>query len=69
MLSARLSESGDLRALDEKTGLYGDGKSHTVQPARDSKPPAQYPVSWLPTARTARAWEAVLAGHTVESPD
>jgi len=65
MLSARVSESGELRALDEKSGLYGDEKTRTVQPARDSKPPAQYPVSWLPTARTARAWEAVLAGHTI----
>jgi poly(3-hydroxybutyrate) depolymerase len=69
MLSARLSERGELRALDEKSGLYGDPKTRTVQSASESKPPAQYPVSWLPTARTAQAWEAVLAGHTVENPD
>jgi dienelactone hydrolase len=69
MLSARLSDSGTLRDLDEKGGLYGDGRTRTVHPARDAKPPAQYPVSWLPTARTARAWEAALAGHTVERPD
>jgi poly(3-hydroxybutyrate) depolymerase len=69
MLSARLSENGELRALDEQGGFYGDARTRTVQPARDAKPPAQYPVSWLPTSRTARAWEAVLAGHTVENPD
>ena len=67
MLSARVSDNGELRAVDEMTGLYGDAKTHSVQPASESKPPAQYPVSWLPTARTARAWEAVVAGHTVES--
>jgi poly(3-hydroxybutyrate) depolymerase len=68
-LLARVSESGELRDLDEKSGLYGDSKTRTVRSAGESKPPAQYPVSWLPTARTARAWEAVLAGRTVENPD
>jgi dienelactone hydrolase len=66
MLSARLTDSGELRALEEKSGLYGDAKTKAVQPVGDSKPPAQYPVSWLPTVRTAHAWEAVLAGRTVE---
>ncbi len=69
MLSARLSENGALRALDEKRGFYGDARTRAVQPAGTSKPPTQYPVSWLPTPRTARAWEAVLAGRTVETPD
>jgi poly(3-hydroxybutyrate) depolymerase len=68
MLSARVTDHGELRAVDEMTGLYGDAKTRSVQAAGESKPPAQYPVSWLPTARTARAWEAVLAGHTVDSP-
>jgi poly(3-hydroxybutyrate) depolymerase len=68
VLSARLAASG-LRALDEKNGFYGDGRTRTVQPAGDSKPPTEYPVSWLPTARTARAWEAVLAGRTVDDPN
>ena len=68
MLSVRVSDHGELRAVDEMTGLYGDAKTRSVQPASESKPPAQYPVSWLPTSRTARAWEAVLAGHAVESP-
>jgi len=72
MLSARLPAGGiggGLRELDEKSGFYGDGKARTVQPVGDSKPPTQYPVSWLPTARTARAWEAVLAGRTVDAPN
>jgi dienelactone hydrolase len=69
MLAARLAGGGGLRPLDEKSGLYGDPRTRTLQPARDSKPPTQYPVSWLPTPRTARAWEAALAGHAVENPD
>ena len=66
MLSARVTDGGGLRPLDEKSGFYGDARAHTVQPTLESKPSSQYPVSWLPTARVARAWEAVLAGKAVE---
>jgi dienelactone hydrolase len=66
MLSARLAENGQLRPLDEKQGLLGDAKAHTVQPAGAAPAPARYPVSWLPSARVARAWQAVLAGKAPE---
>jgi poly(3-hydroxybutyrate) depolymerase len=66
MLSARLSDTGQLRPLDENRGWFGDAKSHSIQPVGASKPPANYPVSWLPTERVARAWQAVIAGKMVE---
>jgi dienelactone hydrolase len=66
MLAARLGSSGDLRPLEEQAGLFGDAKAQTVQPVTAGKPPSAYPVSWLPSARVARAWQAVLAGKTVE---
>ena len=66
MLNARLADDGRLKRLDERAGLFGDPKTGTVQPVGDSKPPADYPVSWLPTARVARAWQAVIAGKPVE---
>lgn len=66
MLTARLSAADQLRPLDEKSGLFGDPKTQSVQPVGESKPPANYPVSWLPTERLARAWQAVLAGKAVE---
>ena len=66
MLAARLSGAGSLEPLDEKAGLFGDAKSQTVQPIGETKPPSAYPVSWLPNARVARAWQSVLAGKVVE---
>jgi len=66
MLAARLGDNGSLKPLDEKAGLFGDAKAQTVQPAGETKPPSAYPVSWLPSPRAARAWQAVLAGKTVE---
>ncbi|HZP47839.1 MAG TPA: hypothetical protein VFB07_04870 [Vicinamibacterales bacterium] len=66
MLDARVGSDGRLKPLDEKSGLFGDARTQTVQPAGDAKPPSNYPVSWLPTARVARAWQAVIAGKTVE---
>jgi poly(3-hydroxybutyrate) depolymerase len=64
MLKARLSDEGRLRPLDPKAGVYGDATANTVQPASED-PPRNYPVSWLPSPRVARAWQAVLAGQTV----
>jgi hypothetical protein len=66
MLNARLGDTGSLKPLDEKAGLFGDAKSQSVQAVADTKPPSQYPVSWLPNQRVARAWQAVLAGRAVE---
>jgi hypothetical protein len=66
MLAARLSADGRLEPLDETSGFLGDPKTQTATPVAGAKLPANYPVSWLPTARVARAWQAVLAGKTVE---
>lgn len=66
MLAARLGGDGHLTTLDAASGFLGDSRTQTVQAAREAKPPAAYPVSWLPTARVARAWQAVIAGKTVE---
>jgi len=66
MLAARLSADGHVTPLDEKSGLFGDPKTQQVSPVGDTKPPAAYPVSWLPSARVARAWQAVLAGRSVD---
>jgi dienelactone hydrolase len=66
MLSRRLSETGEVRALEEKSGFYADGRLRTVQPVGETKPPASYPVSWLSSERLARAWQDVIAGRTIE---
>jgi poly(3-hydroxybutyrate) depolymerase len=66
MVDARVSADGHLRPLDETRGWFGDARAQTVQAAADGKAPANYPVSWLPSARLARAWQAVIAGKTVE---
>ena len=66
MLSLRLSEAGELRPLDEKSGFYGDPKSHDVRHAGLARPPSTHPVSWLASERLGRAWQAVLAGRKVD---
>lgn len=66
MLTARVAPDGRLHAIDEKSGLYGDAKAGAVQAAGGSTPPSKYPVSWLPSARIARAWQQVLAGQAVQ---
>ena len=66
MLSARVGNDGRLKPVDEKSGFFADARTQTVQPAGETKPPSNYPVSWLPTARVTRAWQAVIAGKTVE---
>jgi dienelactone hydrolase len=66
VLSRRLSENGEVRALEEKTGFYADAKLRTVQSAGQTKPPATYPVSWLMSERLGRAWQDVIAGRTIE---
>lgn len=62
MLSLRLSETGALKSLAEKTGFLGDSKSKSFRPMSDGPAP-NYPTSWLPSARVARAWLAMLTGQ------
>ncbi|HYM21608.1 MAG TPA: hypothetical protein VEU08_00290 [Vicinamibacterales bacterium] len=63
MLAARLPAAGStaLRPVDEKAGFFGDVKSGDIQPVADSKAPTT-PVAWLPNARIAQAWQAVITG-------
>jgi poly(3-hydroxybutyrate) depolymerase len=50
-----------LRALGDKTGFIGDLQAMTFQPAAGTPAPA-VPTSWLPTARFAEGWQAVVTG-------
>lgn len=64
VLAARLGDGGTLRALTEKAGMIGDMKTRDFSPIPEKSPP--YPVSWLPSERTARAWRAMLTEKPIE---
>jgi poly(3-hydroxybutyrate) depolymerase len=60
VLPLRLGESSTaLKPLVESTGFLGDFKSKAARAVADSAAPS-YPTAWLPTARVARAWQAML---------
>ena len=59
MLSLRLGENGTLKPLTEKAGFLGDPKSKSFHAMSEGSAP-NYPTSWLPTERVARAWAAML---------
>jgi len=48
-----------VKGVPEKTGFIGDLQTATFQPIA-SVPAPTVPTSWLPTERTARAWQAVM---------
>jgi poly(3-hydroxybutyrate) depolymerase len=48
-----------LRALTEKSGFIGDLKAKTFAPIGDTPVP-NYPTAWLPTQRSAEAWQAMV---------
>lgn len=50
-----------LRPLTEREGFLGDIRLKTFQPMADLPVPGN-PTAWLPTARVARAWQALVAG-------
>jgi poly(3-hydroxybutyrate) depolymerase len=52
--------SAPLKSLTEKSGFMGDAKSKTFQPIGETPAP-NYPTSWLPTERVARAWQAMVS--------
>jgi len=58
VMSARLGDSSSLRPVLEKDGFVGDPQTKTFRPAGTSPLP-EYSTSWLPTARIARAWQAL----------
>ena len=47
------------KPTSEKSGFIGDLKAKTFQPMGDGAAP-NYPTAWLPTARVARAWQALV---------
>ena len=65
--SARHARGGhdSTHAAVDKEGFLGDLKARTFQPVGDSKPP-HAPTAWLPTARVAGAWQAVINGTPFE---
>ena len=59
VLPLRLNGSGPLKPLTESTGFVGDPHAKTVRALAGAAAPPT-PVSWLPTERTAHAWEALV---------
>lgn len=60
VLPMRLSGSGagPLASLAEVSGLVGDPHTKEIRGMGDGEQP-KYPTAWLPTRRTALAWQAV----------
>lgn len=52
-------QPGALKPLTARTGFVGDFKAKTFQPMGDGPAPG-FPTAWLPTARVARAWQALV---------
>lgn len=66
VLPLRLSSSaGPLRSISESSGFLGDLKAKTTQKQSGAAP--NYPTAWLPTARVARAWEALVTEKPFET--
>ena len=60
VLPLRVAQAGaPLKALVEKSGYLGDFKTKTFKAMGDSAAP-RYPTAWLPTSRSANAWQAML---------
>jgi poly(3-hydroxybutyrate) depolymerase len=61
VLPLRLGDQQNtLKPLTGKTGFIGDFKAKTFQPMGDGPAPG-FPTAWLPTARVARAWQALVS--------
>lgn len=54
-----------LAPLDEQSGILGDVVRRSLRPVSD-KPGETYLTAWLPTARVARAWQALLQQEPFE---
>ena len=55
----RSSESNALRAIVTGSGFLGDAETKEIWKIGEKDAP-NYPTSWLPTSRLARAWQAML---------
>jgi dienelactone hydrolase len=58
VMSIRLTTS-PMKPMSEKEGFIGDPREKTFQPD-GSAPLPNYSTAWLPTARVARAWQAMI---------
>jgi dienelactone hydrolase len=58
VLQLRNAPNG-LAKLDDKAGFIGDLTNRTFAQQGDTRVP-NYPTSWLPTERVARAWQAMV---------
>jgi poly(3-hydroxybutyrate) depolymerase len=65
VLAARLDPSGALKPMAEAGGLMGDMKTKDFGPIPEKGGP-NYPTSWLPTERVARAWRAMLTEQPIQ---
>jgi poly(3-hydroxybutyrate) depolymerase len=65
VMARRLGPGGNLRALAEKDGWYGDIHLKTITPVGTQRAPAA-PTAWLPTERLAKAWLAVVTDTPFE---
>jgi poly(3-hydroxybutyrate) depolymerase len=59
VLPLRMGDGGALNPIDEKTGFVGDPRLKTFTSAAVGPLP-NYSTAWLPTARVAKAWQAVI---------
>jgi hypothetical protein len=53
-----------LRPLNLQDGYLGDTKTHEITPYNQEKA-KEAPHAWLPTQRTAKAWQAVTTGKPI----
>lgn len=61
VMPLRLGEPGaSLKAMDPKAGFIGDLTTHTFMPAAEAGA-LSAPTNWFPTARVAKAWQAMVA--------
>jgi dienelactone hydrolase len=58
VLPLRLPDAITLSAISDSSGFLGDLKAKTSQ--KQTGPAPNYPTAWLPTARIARMWEALV---------
>ena len=60
VLPLRLSEgTSNMKPITEASGFLGDLKNKTFQKQSGAAP--NYPTAWLPTARVAEAWQALVS--------
>jgi dienelactone hydrolase len=64
IMSARVSTS-PMKTMSEKEGFIGDPREKAFHPA-GTAPLPNYSTAWLPTARVARAWQAMITEKPFE---